>query len=79
MSAPHMPMMNDEGLLECERCGSMKVASFAVPRARWVECLDCGKASDGYFKLIAAFNDWNTRKGYLYTADDFKQSAQERE
>lgn len=22
MSAPHMPMMNDEGLLECPFCGS---------------------------------------------------------
>lgn len=39
MSAPHMPMMNDEGLLECPFCGCDDVG-IAIDEDGW-EYIEC--------------------------------------
>ena len=81
MSAPHIPMMNDEGLLECPFCGECSYGVFlAQSDAGWcVACAKCEAATGDYFKKHHAVKAWNTRNGHLYTADDFNQAAEERD
>ena len=79
MSAPHMPMMNEHGLLECDNCGGLRVVPCAVPHGWIIECLDCSKKSEEFVRLRSARGRWNTRGGHLYTADDFNQAASERD
>lgn len=80
MSAPHMPMMNNEGLLECAHCASLNVG-IEIDDDGWsyIECHDCMIRTDGYRNGPSMRSTWNTRRGHLYTADDFNQAAQERE
>ena len=81
MSAPHMPMMNDEGLLECPFCGA-NIAYKDYDESRMmhtVSCGDCGCGTDEWLHEEGAVKSWNTRNGHLYTAEDFNQAAQERE
>lgn len=81
MSAPHMPMMNDEGLLECPFCDSnIAYKDFNESRMMHsVSCGDCGCGTDEWLHEEGAVKSWNTRNGHLYTADDFKQAGMERE
>ena len=79
MSAPHMPMMNEEELLECPFCGSLEVYCFKCDDGWRAECNECGCSSDVHVTKLAAATQWNTRSGHLYTADDFNQAAEERD
>lgn len=78
MSAPHMPMMNDEGLLECPFCGSHEVKLYNDDGMYFAMC-KCGCSSDVHVTQLAAATQWNTRGGHLYNADDFNQAARERD
>lgn len=80
MTAPHMPMMNDNGLLNCPFCGCDE-AGIAVDEDGWeyIECSDCYCRTDAFRNRPIMINAWNTRNGHLYTADDFNQAAEERE
>ena len=77
MSAPHITMMNNEGLLECPFCGSNE-ARLYMDGMHCVIC-KCGCSTDDWIVKKAAMRQWNTRNGHLYTAEDFNQAAQERE
>ena len=79
MSAPHMPMMNDEGLLECPFCGSSETTMDREDGLSQIVCLGCGIATDLYQQKSVIIKKWNTRNGHLYTADDFNQAAEERD
>ena len=79
MSAPHMPMMNDEGLLECPFCGSNEATIDREDGLSQIVCLKCAIATDLYRQESFIIKKWNTRGGYLYTADDFNQAAEERD
>ena len=79
MSAPHMPMMNEEGLLECPFCGSNEAYKDNNDNGHYVACSQCGCGTDGWFKPALAIKAWNSRNGHIYTAEDFNQAAQERE
>lgn len=79
MTAPHMPMMNDEGLLECPFCGSNDAHNDKNIHVYYVACSQCGCSSDVHATKLAAATQWNTRGGHLYTADDFNQAAEERD
>lgn len=80
MSAPHMPMMNDEGLLECPFCGDTHAyTDNDGPGAFYVACSQCGCGTDQWPTYGKAVKSWNTRNGHLYTADDFNQMAEERD
>lgn len=79
MSAPHMPMMNDEKLLECPFCGSLEVYLFDELVLSHVFCSSCDVRTDDYLDSSLAIKAWSTRNGHLYTADDFNQAARERE
>lgn len=72
-------MMNDEKLLECPFCGSLRVESVKEDVWTFIHCVECGGRSDDWIKEENAVNKWNTRGGLLYTADDYKQDAEERE
>lgn len=80
MTVPHMPMMNDDGLLECAHCTSMNV-SIECDDEGWsfIECHDCMIRTDGYRNGHSMRAAWNTRAGHLYTPEDFKQAGQERD
>lgn len=80
MTAPHMPMMNDEGLLECPFCGDTHAyIDNDGPGAFYVACSQCGCGTDEWPHQASAVKSWNTRNGHLYTAEDFNQAAQERD
>lgn len=80
MSAPHMPMMNDEGLLECPCCASSNVFIDSDDDGwRAVICGVCELQTGRYRNDKFMKHLWNTRRGHLYTAEDFNQAAQERE
>ena len=79
MSAPHMPMMNDYGLLECPFCGCDDVSVINGGEGLRVECGDCFCRTDSYCCASTAMKKWNTRRGHLYTAEDFNQAEQGRE
>lgn len=79
MTVPHMPMMNDEGLLECPFCGSMNVFSGNDGKHHYVWCDNCGCGTGYATSEESAVKKWNTREGNIYTEDDFKQAAMERE
>lgn len=80
MSAPHMPMMNDEGLLECPFCGCDKVELTGDDEGwAFIQCDKCYCRTDGFRNPRLMIDTWNTRNGYIYTAEDFNQAAQERE
>ena len=79
MSVPHMPMMNDEGLLECPFCGSSDVYMEDEMILSKATCHGCGASGGEWVSRSLSVKSWNTRNGHPYTADDLKQSAQERE
>lgn len=73
------PMMNDYGLLECPFCGCSDVG-IATDEDGWeyIECGDCYGRTDAFRNRKLMTMRWNTRNGHLYTADDYKQDAEER-
>lgn len=76
------PMMNDIGLLECPFCGQLKdVFIYRTPTYGnyRVACGECETESGMHYSNDDAVKAWNTRNGHLYTADDYKQDAMERE
>ena len=79
MSAPHMPIINDEGLLECPFCGGNEVYLIVDLVLVSVECEGCCASSGEWGSSETAIRHWNTRNGHLYTADDFNQVAEERD
>lgn len=82
MTAPHMPMMNDEGLLECPFCGGSPYEDsneYDYSIGYYVACSQCGCGTDEWPHQASAVKSWNTRNGHLYTADDFNQAAEERD
>lgn len=79
MSAPNIPMMNDEGLLECPFCGSLEVYLLDELVLSHVSCSSCDARTDDHFDASMAVKSWNTRNGHVYTADDFNQAVEERE
>lgn len=72
------PMMNDEGLLECPFCKSNTPSAFKDEGWHFVVCQDCGSRTEDWRQQEEAVKKWNTRGGHLYTADDYKQDAEER-
>lgn len=82
MSAPHMPMMNDEGLLDCPFCGGSPYEDsneYDYSIGYYVACKQCGCGTDEWPRQASAVKAWNTRNGHLYTAGDFNQAAEERD
>lgn len=78
MTAPHMPMMNGEGLLKCPFCSSLEVYLSDELVLSHVYCSSCNVRTDDYLVASSAVKSWNTRGGHLYTTEDFNQSAEER-
>lgn len=76
------PMMNDDGLLECAHCGELtayNAISASIPNVKYyVICASCEIRTASFIRNDLAIKAWNTRNGYLYTADDYKQDAMER-
>lgn len=79
MSAPHMPIMNDEGVLECPLCTATISHVDKCADGFVVECYECGCRTGNYRTLDGAIEQWNTRAGHLYTPEDYKQAGQERD
>ena len=79
MTTPHMPMMNDEGLLECPFCGSNDAYNDKNIHGYYVACSQCGCGTDEWLHQASAVKSWNTRGGHIYTAEDFNQAAEERD
>ena len=79
MTAPHMPMMNEEGLLECPFCGGNDAYIDKNTNGHYVACSQCGCGTDEWPNQASAVKSWNTRNGHLYTRDDFNQAAEERD
>lgn len=79
MTAPHMPMMNDEGLLECPFCGGNEVYLIVDLVLVSVECEGCCASSGEWGSSETAIRHWNTRNGHLYTSGDLNQAAEERD
>lgn len=77
MSAPHTPMMNDEGLLCCPFCGGNKAYLEKSDKDYFVACEKCGCGTDDWLKPESAINAWNTRNGHLYTKADFAEKSWE--
>lgn len=71
---------NSGGLLDCPFCGCNEVG-VASDDDGWayIECRDCYCRTDGFRSPTLMRNVWNTRNGHLYTAEDYKQDALERE
>lgn len=82
MTAPHMPQMNDEGLLECAHCGELtayNAISASMPKVKYyVICASCEIRTASFIRNDLAIKAWNTRSGYLWTKQDFKDAAWER-
>lgn len=78
MTAPHMPMMNDEGLLECPFCGDSGSFIEKIGVDYSVACNKCGCCTIEWTKPESAIKAWNTRNGHLWTRQDFKDAAWER-
>lgn len=72
------PIMNEEGLLDCPFCCSLRVELVKEYAWTFIHCAECGSRTDDWIKEENAVNKWNTRAGHLYTADDYKQDAEER-
>lgn len=73
------PMMNNSGFLNCPFCGCNDVG-IATDEDGWeyIECGDCYSRTDAFRNRKLMTEKWNTRDGHLYTADDYKQDAEER-
>lgn len=80
MTVPHMPMMNEQGFLNCPFCGCDDVG-IAIDEDGWeyIECGDCYCRTDAFHNRELMTKSWNTRNGHLYTAEDFNQVAEERD
>lgn len=74
MTAPHMPMMNDEGLLECPFCGNSNVYADTNGKSYFVWCDNCGCGTGDRITVTSAVRKWNTRNGNMYTKQDFAES-----
>lgn len=72
MSAPHMPMMNDDGLLECPFCSSLEVYLSDELVLSHVYCSSCNVRTDDYLVASSAVKLWNTRGGFTYKDSDFE-------
>lgn len=72
------PIMNDYGVLPCPFCDSDDVYPDTDGKRYFVECGYCGCGTGPRLNEPAALRKWNTRNGHLYTADDYKQDAEER-
>ena len=72
-------MMNNSGFLNCPFCGCNDVG-IATDEDGWeyIECGDCHGRTDAFRNRGLMTEKWNTRAGHLYTADDYKQDAEER-
>lgn len=79
MSAPHMPMMNGEGLLECPFCSSSYVYCFEYEDGWHAECNQCDSQSGAFLNKKHAVKAWNRRNGHPYTPEDYKQEGHERD
>ena len=75
MSAPHIPMMNNEKLLRCPFCCCDDVSVIDDGEGLHVECGNCFCRTDSYCCASTAMKKWNTRN----TANDFNQAAEERD
>lgn len=74
-----MPMMNDDGLLECPCCASTDVFIDTDDDGwRAVVCTVCELQTGRYRNDKLMRYLWNTRGGHLYAAQDFKDAAWER-
>lgn len=72
MSAPYMPMMNDEGLLECPFCNSNDAYSDKNIHGYYVACSQCGCGTDELLHQASAVKSWNTRGGFVYSNADYE-------
>ncbi len=72
MTAPHMPMMNDEGLLECPFCGSPDVDCLEYDDGWHAECNECDARSKSCMGKMCAIRKWNTRRGFVYSDSDYE-------
>lgn len=72
MSAPHMPMMNDEGLLECPFCNSPDVDCLEYDDGWHAECNECDARSKACIDKMCATRKWNTRGGFVYSDSDYE-------
>ncbi|URY99373.1 hypothetical protein HC6_0027 [Escherichia phage HC6] len=80
MSAPHMPVMNENGLLECPCCASSEIYLVkTVGGWSYVECDSCLLKTEHGKSPELAIKTWNRRNGHLYTAEDFNQAAEDRD
>lgn len=82
MTVPHMPMMNEDGLLDCPFCGGNPYEDsneYDYSIGYSVACSQCGCGTDEWPHQASAVKSWNTRNGHLYTADEFNQAAEERD
>ena len=72
MTAPYMPMMNVEGLLECPFCGSLEVYLSDELVLSHVFCSSCDVRTDDYLDTSMAVKAWNTRGGFVYSNADYE-------
>ena len=78
-------MMNDDGLLECAHCGEVEGVVIGERHfggctiCHYVVCTTCGIGTSDIIGMHRAIKRWNTRNGHLYTDDDYRQDAMERE
>lgn len=72
MTAPHMPMMNDEMLLECPFCGSPDVDCLEYDDGWHAECNECDARSKSCMDKMCAIRKWNTRGGFVYSDSDYE-------
>ena len=70
--------MNENGLLECPFCGELEVYNYKIHEGSVVWCCECLCRTELCLTMDLAIKKWNTRNGHLYTADDYKQDAEER-